>query len=158
MGMIASQITSLTIVYLTFYLDADQSKHQSSVSLAFVWGIHRGPVNSSHKWPVTRQMFPSDDLIMIWNVLGSVTFLLMSMLHKNLIYYNLDITIKFAHALKFVVMVWFLCLKLQKKKLTKFVNNFELFHDTVPCPLHARSQLHGNPLHTHSTTRQCPLK
>ena len=41
MGTIASQITSLTIVYTTFYSDADQSKHQSSASLAFVWGIHR---------------------------------------------------------------------------------------------------------------------
>ena len=42
MGAIASQITSLTIVYWTVYSDADQRKHQSSASLAFVWGIHRG--------------------------------------------------------------------------------------------------------------------
>ena len=33
-------------------------------SLAFLWGIHRGPVNSPHKWPVTRKMFPFDDVIM----------------------------------------------------------------------------------------------
>ena len=39
-------------------------KHQSSVSLAFVRGIHRGPVNAPHKWPVTRKMFPFDDVIM----------------------------------------------------------------------------------------------
>ena len=58
------QITSLTIVYSTVYSDADQSKHQSSASLAFVRGIHRGPVNSPHKWPVTRKMFPFDDVIM----------------------------------------------------------------------------------------------
>ena len=64
MGTIASQITSLTIVYSTVYSGADQSKHQSSASLAFVWGIHRGPVNSPHKWPVTRKMFPFDDVIM----------------------------------------------------------------------------------------------
>ena len=63
MGAIASQITSLTIVYSTVYSDADQRKHQSSASLAFVWGIHRGPVNSPHKWPVTRRMFPFDDAI-----------------------------------------------------------------------------------------------
>ena len=43
---------------------ADQGKHQSSASLAFVWGIHRWPVNSPHKEPVTRKMFPSDDYIM----------------------------------------------------------------------------------------------
>ena len=64
MGAIASQITSLTIVYSIVYSDADQRKHQSSVSLAFVLGIHRGPVNSLHKWPVTRKMFPFDDVIM----------------------------------------------------------------------------------------------
>ena len=66
MTTIASQITSLTIVYPTFYSCADQSKHQSSASLAFVWGIHRGPVNSPHKGPVTRKMFPFDDVIMNW--------------------------------------------------------------------------------------------
>ena len=64
MGTIASQIASLTIVYSTDYSDADQRKHQSSASLAFVRGIHRGPVNSLHKWPVTRKMFPFDDVIM----------------------------------------------------------------------------------------------
>ena len=65
MGAIASQLTSLTIVYSTVYSDADQRKHQSSASLAFVWGIRRGPVNSPHKWPVTRKMFPFDDVIMM---------------------------------------------------------------------------------------------
>ena len=64
MSAIASQITSLTIVYFTIYSDADQRKHQSSVSLAFVRGIHGWPVNSLHKWPVTRKMFPFDDVIM----------------------------------------------------------------------------------------------
>ena len=44
MGAIASQITSLTIVYSTVYSGADQRKHESSASLAFVRGIHRGPV------------------------------------------------------------------------------------------------------------------
>ena len=64
MGEIASQIFSLTIVYSTVYSGADQRKHQSSASLAFVWGIHRGPVNSPHKWSVTRKKFPLDDVIM----------------------------------------------------------------------------------------------
>ena len=65
MGTMASQITSLTIVYSTVYSAADQWKHQSSASLAFVRGIHRWPVNSPHKWLVTRKMFPFDDVIMI---------------------------------------------------------------------------------------------
>ena len=65
MGTIASQITSFRIVYLTVYSEADQRKYQSSASLAFVWRIHRRPVNSPHKWPVTRKMFPFDDVIMM---------------------------------------------------------------------------------------------
>ena len=65
-GAIASQTTSLTIVYSTVYSDEDQRKHQSSASLAYVRGIHRGPVNSPHKWPVMRKMFPFDDVIMIY--------------------------------------------------------------------------------------------
>ena len=64
MGSMASEITSLTIVYSAVYSGADQRKHQSSASLAFVRGIHRGPVNSPHKGPVTRKMFPFDDVIM----------------------------------------------------------------------------------------------
>ena len=66
MGARASQITSLMIVCSTVYSDADERKHQSSASLAFVWGIHQWPVNSPHKWPVTRKMIPFDDVIMIF--------------------------------------------------------------------------------------------
>ena len=58
MGTMASQITSLTTVYSTVYSVADQRKHQSSASLA------RRPVNSPHKCPVPRKMFPFDDVIM----------------------------------------------------------------------------------------------
>ena len=65
MGAMASQITSLTIVYSTVYSGTDQRKHESSPSLAFVRGIHQWPVNSPNKWPVTRKMFPFDDVIMI---------------------------------------------------------------------------------------------
>ena len=65
MGAMASQMTSLAIVYSTVYSDADQRKHQSSVSLAFVWGIRRWPVNSPHKWPVTRKFFTFVDVIML---------------------------------------------------------------------------------------------
>ena len=63
MGAIASQITSLTIVYSTVYSSTDHRK-QSSKSLAFVGGIYRWPVNSPHKWPVTWKIFPFDDVIM----------------------------------------------------------------------------------------------
>ena len=65
MGAITTQITSLAIVYSIVYSDADQRKHLSSASLAFVRGIHREPVISPHKWPVTRKIFPFDDVIMV---------------------------------------------------------------------------------------------
>ena len=60
----ASQIPGASIVYSAVCSGADQSKHQSSASLAFVRGIHWWPVNSPHKGPVTRKMFPFDDVIM----------------------------------------------------------------------------------------------
>ena len=69
MSTMASQITSLTSVYSTVYSDTDQRNHQSSASLAFVRGIHRWPVNSPHKGPVTRKMFPFDDVIMVSSVI-----------------------------------------------------------------------------------------
>ena len=61
----ASQFVSVSIICSPVCSDADQRQHQSSASLAFVRGIHRGPVNSPHKWPVTRKMFPFDDVIMV---------------------------------------------------------------------------------------------
>ena len=61
----ASQITAVSSVDPTVCSGADKRKHQSSVSLAFVRGIHRGPVNSPHKGPVTRKTFPFDDVIML---------------------------------------------------------------------------------------------
>ena len=93
MTMLASQITSLTVVYSIVYSGVNQRKHQSSASLAFVREIHRGPVNFPHKWPVTRKMFPFDDVIMKWenaevgnsswskpNQLGLTTWVLLMML------------------------------------------------------------------------------
>ena len=66
MTTMASQITSPKAVYSIFYSGADQRKHQSSASLAFVLGNSPGPVNSAHKGPVTRKMFPFDDVIMMF--------------------------------------------------------------------------------------------
>ena len=72
MGTMASQITSLTIVYSTVYSDADHREHQCSASLAFVRGIHRGLVNSPHKVPVTRKVFPFDYIIMFLALLHPI--------------------------------------------------------------------------------------
>ena len=64
MSAMAFQYISLPIVYLIVYSGADQIKHQSSASLAFLRGIYRWPMNSTHRWPVTRKIFPLDDVIM----------------------------------------------------------------------------------------------
>ena len=63
MSMMASQITS------SVYSGAYQWKHQSSGSLAFVRGMH--PFPSPHKGPVTRKMFPIDDVIMSEMIAGT---------------------------------------------------------------------------------------
>ena len=73
MGALASQIISLKIVYSIVYSDTGQRKHQSSALLAFVWGIHRGLVNSPHKGPVTWKMFPFDYVIMFWCIVSRPT-------------------------------------------------------------------------------------
>ena len=65
MSVMVSQITGVSIIYSTHCSCTDQRKYQSSASLAFVRGIHRSPVNSPHKGPVTQKMFPFDDIIMI---------------------------------------------------------------------------------------------
>ena len=69
MSVMAFRIIGVSIVYSNVCSGADQRKHQSSASLAFVRGIHRSPVNSPHKGPVTRKMLPFDDVIM-----GSLLF------------------------------------------------------------------------------------
>ena len=61
----ASQITGFSIVYSILCSGADPWKQQRSTPLAFVRGIHRLPVDSSHKGLVTRKKFPFDDTIVV---------------------------------------------------------------------------------------------
>ena len=63
MSAMASQITVVSIIYITVCAGADQRKHQSSVSLGFLRGFHRWRVNSPHKGSVTWKMFPFEDAI-----------------------------------------------------------------------------------------------
>ena len=64
---IASQITSFTLVYLIVYSGADKKKTSKLCVTSHCAGKSPGPVNSPHKWPVTRKMFPFDDYIMqLW--------------------------------------------------------------------------------------------
>ena len=91
MGAIASEITSFTIVYS----NVDQRKHQSSASLAFVRGIQRGPENSPHRWPVTRKLFPLDNVIMNnpdstrgWNMLAWPKLEINHEIHPSVVTYR----------------------------------------------------------------------
>ena len=63
-----SKITSLTIVCSSVYSGAYHRKHKSSASLTFVRGIPRWPMNRPHKGPVTRKMFPFDDIFILKQV------------------------------------------------------------------------------------------
>ena len=65
MTTMASQITSLTVVYSTVYSDADQRKHQKLRVTGLCVGNSPGLVNSPYKGPVMRKMFPFDDVIML---------------------------------------------------------------------------------------------
>ena len=64
MNAMASQIISVLIVCSIVCSVPDQGKHRSPASLAFVRGIHRWPVDPTHKGPVTRIILPFDDVIM----------------------------------------------------------------------------------------------
>ena len=64
MSLMASQITGVSIVCTTLSSGTDQRKHQSFASLAFVTRIHQWQMNSPHKGPVMRKIFPFDDVIM----------------------------------------------------------------------------------------------
>ena len=96
MTMLASQITSLTVVYSIVYSGVNQRKHQSSASLAFVREIHRGPVNFPHKWPVTRKMFPFDDVIMSWY--NDNSWVSVMQLFNHCCEGGINISMKFHHA------------------------------------------------------------
>ena len=71
MGEIASQITSLTIVFSTVYSDADKKNPSQLRVTGLCAGNSPGPVNSPHKWPVTRKMFPFSDVIMLCHFIAT---------------------------------------------------------------------------------------
>ena len=72
MSTTASQITGVSSVYSIVCSGADQRKHQSSRSLAFVRRIHQWPVDSPHKGPVKRKIFPFDDAFMKFQRMQSI--------------------------------------------------------------------------------------
>ena len=137
MGAIASQTTSLTIVYSTVYSEADQKRHQSSASLAFLWGIHRGEFpaqmasnaeNVSIWWRhhayMTSQVCTTILHICIWNrlVLIAVKFLIVSLLFGSAeldleLFQIFFITMKFICIAKCLYVLPFIC----KSLLTLFV-------------------------------------
>ena len=87
MTVMASQITGVSNVYSSVCSCTDQRRHQSSASLAFVRGIHRGPVNSPHKGPVRRKIFPFDDVIMLVTTYPNATVCTMKYIHSGVVLY-----------------------------------------------------------------------
>ena len=57
MSAMSSQVTGVSIVYSNVCSGADQRQHSSSASLTFVRVVHRYPVKSPHKRPLTRKCF-----------------------------------------------------------------------------------------------------
>ena len=64
MSAIASEITSLAIVYSTVYSVSDQRKKTKLCVTILCEGNSPVTVNSPHEGPVARKMFPFDDVIM----------------------------------------------------------------------------------------------
>ena len=85
------------IVYSTVYSGEDQRKHQSSASLAFVRGIHRSPVNSPHKGPVTRKMCPFDDVIMFSQSFYSNRLQNTELINESLLWQRCDLRHRCIH-------------------------------------------------------------
>ena len=71
MSAMASQITSVSIVCWIVSSGAGQRIHQSSLSLTIVRRNHCWPMDSTHKGPVKRKIFPFDDVIMQCSYLRS---------------------------------------------------------------------------------------
>ena len=94
----ASQITSLTIVYSSVYSGADQRKHKSSASLAFVRGIQNSPVTGEFpaQRPITRKVFPFDDVIMSCMHCSHCISELCDYMHGSRVWYRRE-TAKEAH-------------------------------------------------------------
>ena len=167
MSAMASQITSLTIVYSTVYSGGDQRKHQNSASLAFVWGFHRWPVNFPDEGSVTRRMFPFDDVIMwfswdlifaernnirtlrctLCSILGS-TF--ESVMRSCRIIYDTDYSAthrpwKYNHSIACLVEHWnVLQVPLQKASYLKLLRNLETLRLCIRIiMLHSNLACHG---------------
>ena len=87
MGPMASQITGISVVYSTDCSGGHQRKHQSSSSLAFMREIHRSPVNSPHKRPLTRE-----NVSIWWRHHGFTLSPIRSYIHTSWNWYPLYIT------------------------------------------------------------------
>ena len=119
MTMMVTQVTSLRIIYSTVYSGADKRKHHSSASLAFVRGIHRWPVNSLHIGPVTRKMFPFDDVIMWPCYNGTLT--VFQHVHQGLFMFSKK------PWLLWLLCYWYLCITINPLRAKFFRGNINIY-------------------------------
>ena len=114
MNTIASQITSVSVVYSTICSGTKQRKHQSSITLAFVWEIHRWPVNSPHRGPVTWKIFPFDDVITLPMLFVWVTCITYDML----VYLHIETN-------DIILILWASCaVLLRRRQVTAMTSRF----------------------------------
>ena len=122
MSAVASQITSVSIACWTVDSGANQIKHQSSSSRAFMRGIHRWPVHSPHKRPMTRKMFPYDDVIICNDFVCNLNWINISFYFHYFRYMILPKQL-YCHY-KHIISQWFDCWKMNNSKI-KFLLNFD---------------------------------
>ena len=137
MDAMASQITSVSIVYSTVCSGADQRKHQSFASLPFVREIHRWPVNSPHKGPATRKMFPFDDVII-------------SYLYCMILLYNVNHDNKAISIASIIAIVTLRPELFEETLFTKLGGHRQSQPPTQPSPSHL------TPPHPHPTQQPTP--
>ena len=109
MRAMASQITDVLIVCSTVCWGTNQRKQQSSASLAFARGIHRWWVDSPHKGPVTRKIFPFNDVAMIFEKINSVVTAPYCILHQWRVWYPCKNAKNWIYIDMFDMLIYFVC-------------------------------------------------
>ena len=121
MDEIASQITSLTIVYSAVYLDADQRKHQSSASLAFVWGFTGTRTKGQLRGKCFHLMTSSWIIALllwfgIWRLHKNYSTPNMARLHKTLLNHELTWIM---YLMVFYDMLFTICLTVAEDRVSR---------------------------------------
>ena len=106
MSAVEAQIASVSIVCWPVGSGTDQRKNQSVASLAFVRRIHRWPMNSPHKGPVTRKMFSFNDVIMLFLSSGQLCNAFTPQLFLNYLPFKSGGKVYWSYQFSFIRHLW----------------------------------------------------